>query len=102
MTSSSVLVVVGARPRRDADAVLGDLDHAHEVRLVLPTNRPTAAQHRFVERAMTLAWGQGFTLTAELVPDVAPILASLDGQALHVLADRRERRRLGLPSPGPT
>jgi hypothetical protein len=45
---------------------------------------------------MTLAWEHVFVLTAELVVDGRSIAASLDGQRIHVLADRRERRRLGL------
>lgn len=99
-TTSSLVVVLGARPNATADEALGDVAGGGEVLVLVPSTRPTLEQQRFVERAMELSWERGFVLTAELVVDARSLLGSVAGRQVQVLAGRRERRRLGLMETG--
>jgi hypothetical protein len=98
--TSTLVLILGARPGLRAEETLGSVPTGTEVRILVPGTSPTTEQQAFVSRAMELSWEGGFFLTAELVVDPSTIAGSLDGQPVRILADRRERRRLGLaPEP---
>jgi hypothetical protein len=97
VTDTRTLVVVGAHPRSSAIQALSDVPSGGEAFIYVLGLRPTPAQQRLTEDALTLAAERRFTLTAELIPGRSQLHERLRGAVIvRVLAGRGERRRWDL------
>ena len=96
------LVVVGARPRRSAIEVLGDVPAGGEAVLVVLGLRATLDQQRLTEEALGLAAERRFTLTAEISEGQERLMDRVrEATVVRITAARRERRRWNLVDEGP-
>lgn len=102
VSDTRTLVVVGARPRRNAIEVLGDVPAGGEAVLVVLGLRPTLDQQRLTEEALRLAAERRFTLTAEMSEGQERLMDRLrEATVVRITAARRERHRWNLVDEGP-
>lgn len=101
MTTTRIVVIVGARPRGTAHELLADVGRGSEAAVFVLGLDPTPGQRRLVDDALAMAADRRFVLTAELIPAPSWLRERLqDGDLVRVVARPREARRWGV-EPGP-
>lgn len=93
-SATRTVVIAGARPNVTAAEAFGEVPAGDEALLLLLGLDPSPGQRRLTDDAIALAEERMFLLTAELVPAPSWLREHLrEGDAVRVIAGRRERRR---------
>jgi hypothetical protein len=101
VTRTRLVIVVGRRTRARAERLLRAVEPGAEVGVFVLGLRPTPAQLRFTEDALSLADTRRLSLTAELVPNATTLGVLLeDDDRVVVAAGGWEARRLRLVAGG--
>ena len=97
VADTRTFVVVGRRPAVRAAELFAGVSAGEEAILIALGLRPTPAQQRVVEDALSLAAERRFVLTAETVADAATLRVRVrDAVTVRISATWAERRRWSL------